>query len=317
MGVKVCPVIPLFTAHQQQAWAKFCLPGRIICDTNPQDGPIRKCEDTWNNIYCQTDEPFFMQFKRGDLIRFQTKFRDQWNPDPENPADGWDVFVRAKLYNNDTGQLISDEVNDFASRWVVGWNGKESIQIIEIDTTKPAFDNVTCWHIEFETYRVETDEEENETTIIDSTACTEDFCDCGECEDWPLLEAIVTGYDGHGYWHGALTGWTGTGNFTYSPAFRFPLEIVQTGNRNTRTVSERFDLDFQASKVFGVSTFTPVPPYVSNMLALGFLIGARLIFDSNMYDLEDTAYSRQITRTQMLTFTFEIYQHGKKQQREC
>lgn len=321
MGVHVCPIIPIFTANQDLAWEKICVPEAIVCDPNPENGPIRDCEDTWNNSHCVTDENFFMRYESGDLIQFQTKFRDEWNDDPDAPVDGWNTFIKAKLISNDTGATLSEDVADFASRYYVAWNGKESFQVIEIDTSLPIFDDVICWHLEFETYRIETinegEEDEEDITIIDSTACSEDWCDCGDCDEWPLLESLITGYDGHGYWHGEAEAYVGTGYFVFKPAYRFPFEIVQVGSQISSIVTNTTTLDFEAAAVFTAGTIMPVPPYVLNMLTFGFLTGRLLNFAGKTYSREDISIRRTNKRSEMLVFTFDLLKYERQAKKDC
>jgi hypothetical protein len=323
MSVKICPFVPPFPGLPQiqiAAWDKICLPVPVVCDPNPDSGPIRDCEDTWNNAHCVQDENYSMAYLHGDLIQFQTKFRDFWNTDPENPDDGWNLFVKAKLISNDDGSLLSDDVALFASRYYVAWNGVESIQVLEVDTSLPIFDDVICWHIEFESYRIETvgeGEEEVSTTIIDSTACTEDWCDCGDCEAQPLLTSNITGYDGHGYWHGDVSSWVGNEIFIFQPSYRFPLEIVQIGGQMTKETTRTQTLSFEGAAVFHVGTFIPVPPYVLNMLVFGFLSGRLLTFAGETYSTEDVSIRRTNKRSEMQVFTFELLQYVQQEKREC
>ena len=323
MAVKICPLIPAYPswpAIHVAAWDKICLPELVVCDTNPQDGPIRDCEDTWNNSHCAHDENFFMRYEYGDLIQFQTKFRDFWNPDPELPVEGWNIFVKAKLISNDTGETLSEDVADFCSRYFVGWNGEGSIQVLEVDTSLPIFDDVVCWHLEFESYREQTigeGEEAEDVTVIDSSACSEDWCNCGDCDPWPLLQSNIDGYDGHGYWHGEMASWIGNEIFLFNPAYRFPLEIVQVGTQITKEVTDTSTLDFEAGQVFHVGTIIPVPPYVINILTFGFLVGRILTFAGEQYSVDDVSPRRSNKRSEMLVFNFEIYKYVKRSKKGC
>lgn len=323
MGVHICPFVPPepgLPAIQLAAWEKICIPTPEICDPNPDDGPIRDCEDTWNNSHCVTDSDFFMKYAHGDKLQFQTKFRDFWNTDPENPDDGWDIFVKAKLISNDTGATLSEEVADFCSRYYVAWNGTESIQVLEVDTSLPIFDDVICWHLEFESYRVETvgeGEEAEDITVIDSSACSEDWCDCQECELQPVLKSNMTGYDGHGYWHGEVDSWVGNQVFVFNPAYRFPLEIVQIGTQMTKETTNTNTISFEGAQVYHIGTTEPVPPYVLNMLTFGFLTSRILTFAGEDYSTEDVSIRRTNKRSEMQVFTFELLKYARQQKREC
>jgi hypothetical protein len=317
MGIIICEPTPVEFAHQQLAWIKVCIPDGVICDPNPKDGILNDCENTWNQIYCKTDRPFSMQYRRGDLIQFQTKFRDFWNDEAEQPDQGWNDFAIARLYNDENNQLLSDNVNDFASRFYVGWNGKESIQVIEIDTNKEIFDDVDCWHIEFESRYVVVDAEENETVIIDGTLCTEQFCDCGDCETWPTFEATHKSYDGHGYWHGNVSSWVGNSFFLFNPIYRFPVEVVQTGTRTRRIISPTDTVDFDTALIYTGGTIMLVPPFVLNMLSLGYLTAKNIIVNGVNYDTEDSEITRRNTGSEMQMFNFNLFKNGSKDQINC
>ena len=309
MGVKVCPILLGLPYVQLAAWERLCALEFRPCNPNPESGPIKDCADTWNQIYCSHDGPFSMQYVRGDKIQFQTKFRDYYNPDEENPADGWNIFVIARLVTVDG--VISEDVADFCSKYFVGWNGVESIQSIEIDTSLPIFDEVECFHVEFESRYLD-----GETIIIDSTACTEEWCNCFNCKPWPLLESQIKGYDGHGYWHGDMQSLQGV-YFTFSPKYRFPLELVQVGAGVSRILTPGGVQHFDSKLIYRVGTLEYVPPYVLNMLILGFITGKTIIFAGEIYETADTEISRSNTGSEMMIFKFELYNYGKKQKRNC
>jgi hypothetical protein len=323
MGVHVCD-LSLFNwsdAHQEAAWEKFCIPGRTVCDPNPDDGVITKCDQRWNENFCQNDREYTMAFRRGDKLHFQTKFRDFWNPDPEVPSGGYNDWIIVRLIKNGTNETLSEDVADFASRYWVGWNGQESIQVLEVDTQLPIFDDVECWHLEFESRRIETkgeEEEETEIIVIDSEACSEDFCDCDTCDVQPLFRAIHgQGYDGHGYYYGPVTNFVGNAFFLYNPAWRFPMEYLQIGGRVTRETSPTAVVDHDVSEVWHVGTITAVPPFVFNMVLKGILTALQVKINGKRFQIADRSITRTNNKSEMLTFTFEIYRNGKKQKTDC
>jgi hypothetical protein len=157
---------------------------------------------------------------------------------------------------------------------------------------------------------------DGEVVVIDSTACSEEWCNCFQCKPWPLLEAQIKGYDGHGYWHGDVTSFEGT-FFPFKPKYRFPLELVQIGGGISRIVTPGGVQDFDSRIIYRVGTYEYVPPFVLNMLILGFISGKELIFAGEVYETADTEVQRTNTGSEMMTFKFELYRYGKKTKRDC
>lgn len=307
--IKVCPIGTV--GDHNTAWINVCLPEFANCDPNPDDGLITDCEKTWNSRRCRTDYDFFMHYVKGDLIQFQVIFRDAYNTDKENPEYGWNDWLMARLYNDDTGQMLSDDVEDFCSREYTGWNGKESIGVLEVDTGAAIFDDVNCWHIEFESRYVEED-----VVYIQSTACTEPFCACATCDHYPLVGSNMNNYDGLGYWHGAFEKVVGD-YFPFNPYYRLPIEIVQVGTGITKIVNDRETLDFDRRLVYRVGTTKLVPPYILNVVTLGFLSALNIIIDGEYYEADSLEVQRTNEGSEMMWFNFDVYKNERQKRNDC
>jgi hypothetical protein len=207
--------------------AEFCLPATIDCHPTPDDGFIALCADLWNCNLCQADRRYYIPYYAGDKYILQLGLMDNWNPDPEHPVDGWGIFIKAFLINAKTGGTVSSNIADFASRYFVGWADGHAVQFIEIDTSKPVFDNLPCWNIQFKTYKIEGEGEEAET-VEDGEYCSQHF-QKERCE-LLAIESEHDTYDDLGQWYGEVENQVGVGgSFKYSNWTRIHATVTFTG----------------------------------------------------------------------------------------
>lgn len=244
-----------------------------------------------------------MPYHPGDLIQFQTRFRDAWNADPESPTDGWNEFIIARLVNSATGEILSEDVTEFASRYLVGWERRGSYQLLEVDTALPIFSGVDCWHLEYEARRLNG---ENDVTII-STGCTEEFCSIQNCDDYPLVQPIYNRFDGYGYWYGSPDAYVGSEEFKFQPEYRFPIDVIQTGGEIETQKSGDNLTAIRTSEVHIVETTERVPPYVFNLWLKMILPAISIDIDGIRYKYRGSGISRGNSGSEMFVFSLNLY----------
>ena len=185
-------ILPTSCTNMNHIIRTFCLPEKTACDNTTIDGILTPCDDIWNcNLLCGNDRQYFIPLVEKFMI--QTNFNTG-----KNPTSGWGTSVTAEMYSSD-GTLISSNVADFASRYMVGHNGKYSFQNIELD---PALIDVDCFYL-----KIHPGPPETYTQKIKKV----------ECKEYGCLEAVYDTYDCCGnYYKPSGYGYVGTSNFAYS-----------------------------------------------------------------------------------------------------
>lgn len=174
----------------------YCLPMKIQCVNTDDDGFLQDCDKKYCDIRCDWEPSGEIPFVKGDTIMFQTQFRDKANTDNENPTLGWGDWVYFELYDAETNTLVTDSLaSPFVSGYYVAHNGRNSYQVIEIDTTDEDFP--CAWYIKLIAY----DQAGEEANEIDSR-CSQTFKEIDGCMETHLIEGIFSQYDCVGNYYG-------------------------------------------------------------------------------------------------------------------
>jgi len=205
-------------------WTEYCLPVLKICYETETDGYLVECDKEYNLIRCPEEDCYAIPFVAGDKIQFQTQFFDRRNDDPEAPTQGWGEFVHAILTDEATGEVVSTDFSEFASRFFVCHNGKFSYQTIEIDTSTEIIPD--CFSIKF--YAVDAEDE------VTDERCTHQYAleptDCPE--PTVLLEGVHSEIDCLNYYYGQPgaiceeVGQPGATVFKYNPTIRIRSSLL-------------------------------------------------------------------------------------------
>lgn len=315
MGSYLSPVItPCLTQVAQ--YRDYCVPGLEPCDPNPTDGIIQDCEDTWNRNFCRKDQCWSMPYQSGDKIQMQTRFRDLYNDDPAAPLAGWDDAFVVSLVDSATGEILSSLIADFASRYYVGWDGRGAYQVLEIDTSLPIFEGVTCWHLEFKAMQ-EITEGESTITVTHDSACSEDFCEIQDCDQYLRVEPIYSRRDGFGYWYGMPKAYHGSEPFAFNPVYRFPIDVVQVGGDLEKTIAGRNTVTAKTSRRYVCEMTELVPPYVFNQWLRMILPAPQIKIESETYTYPGGSVSRENRGSEMFIFSVTLYQDATQEETNC
>lgn len=305
MPVHVCSVAP--TYYQTLAWEKYCLPEFQVCDPNPEDGLVKPCEETWNAILCPEDLCYSMPVLRGDLVHFQTRYRDNWND--EDLTDGIGTWIRVRLVSN--GETVSDVESDFMSRYMVGREKRGDYQLYEVDTSLPLFDDLNCWHLEFTVY----DQTESELAIV-NTGCTEEFCFITDCDQYMTFEPLIQKYDGFGYYYGDPINWVGD-NFNFNPVYRLRSAIHLKGIENQKVITGESVSLLNVREVYHVDILDWVAPYVLILLGKMLLAPKYTKIDGIKYETENQTITRRNKGNRNLSIIFNVYKNGETTSTDC
>lgn len=299
MGYTTLPITGVCFVPTGQA-NEFCLPETIDCTPTPDDGLIQLCDERWNCNLCQTDKRYWVPYYAGDKFMLQLAFRDKYNPDPENPVDGWGTFVRAFLINSQTGATVSSNVADFASRYLVGWANGGSIQLIEVDTSLPAFNNLPCWRIEFKSYKPA-----GLGVEVDGEYCTNDFAMevCGLVG----IRSEIDGYDDMGNWYGEITGTIGVGDyFQFDNWIRAHASVTFTGIVNEKYIVGRRRAGGDTAEVHIFEILVAVPPFMFRYLTKAIFAGYEVEIDGKTYQCPSQSIQRKNKGSNMFVFSVDL-----------
>ena len=203
----------------------YCLPMKIQCIDTDDDGFLQACDKRYCDIRCDHETDGTVPFVYGDKIMFQTQFMDKANTDPRAPTLGWNDWVFFEIYNGETGALISDAgFIDDITRFYVCHNGRNSYQVLEIDTS---IEDFPCsFYIKFIAY----DGAGEEAIEIDSR-CSQIFKLVDDCMETHLIEGEYLEFDCVGNYYGdpeCEDGMqTGSESFAYRNITRIEGQIVK------------------------------------------------------------------------------------------
>lgn len=278
---------------------QFCLPDVEICDETPTDGIVSACDDTWNCNICDGEKVYFNPYVRGDKIQIQTMFLDYYNPDKTDPASGWGTpatsYMAAVIYDNE-GNSQSFNLSEFASRTMVAWNGTNSYQIIEIDTSLALFETLKCWTLEIRAY--------DDANYVVQSVCTQHFAE-RPCDRTVLIKGTFRKFDCDSRYYGTPVAYNGD-LILYDNTFRYPAELVDTGARVSKTVVGSARTFVEHVKLWRLSFRALVPPYVKNTLSKQHLGAARLYIGGHEYTADNFRFQNENDQSRMFYIEVDV-----------
>lgn len=276
----------------------------IDCTPTCLNGVLSDCADLWNCADQSIGNNYFNPFISGDKFQFQLKFLDRFNADQENPVTGWTAgglgFVTAELLNPD-GTVVSDDHTTFASRYLVGWSGSESYQLIEIDfdlltTNYPALE---CFSFKFVAY-------DSSNTEVDSV-CSEHFEEfTNNCKDTILIKSITSG-DCCGNYYGDPEVSVGNAVFKYDNEWRYHASIRRINTEFEKASFGTKRTKVELDKIFLFQLKRPIPPYLFNYLTEIHLAGERVFIGGEEYFIDQFSFDNESER-KMFIGRVELYQ---------
>lgn len=282
----------------------FCLPAFGVCDLTLDEGLIKDCELVWcSKMKLPGDIPYYNPIADGAKIMLQTQFFDEGSTDRTDPDSGWTNWINIELYD-EAGVLVANSavggMGEIASRWLNGWNGKNSIQIVEIDTSLFATE---CF-----TFRIVTGQ--------GLVKCSEPFRRILTCTDDIIsLNSSNTGFDCHNNYYGLMTNVHGSGSFAFDNTIYVLGNIRNAGGENE---SERFGISLITSvsvnNIWAVELQEKIPPYLERYIRNVIFAGNEIFVNGDSYTYESVRTS-VLKKSQMFKAGFGlirkcIIEHG-------
>ncbi len=277
----------------------------IDCTPTCLDTVLAECDSKWNCQQQSKGALYYTPVLDGDSFMFQLQFLDRWNDDPSEPEEGWGGWgnqVVAELYNYD-GTLLSDDHTDFSSRFLVGWDGTKSYQLIEInfDLLKTNFPDVSCFYFKFIAQGAAQD-----VIFETDSVCSQDFQYIpGGCPDTILIES--TGQrDCCGNYYGLPVAYIGS-KFAYSNKWRYYASIRQTNVEFEKTRFGTKRPKVELDRNFTLQLRRKIPPYLFKQLAEIHLAGNRVFVDEVEYFIDAFSFNNE-SEGKMFIGRFDLFQ---------
>lgn len=256
------------------------------------------CDSIWNDTLCQTDKCYNAPVPAGAKFMLQTKFIDFYHPDPYTPTDGWGTWINIELYNA-TGALISSAIADFASRWGVGLAGNTSVQMIEIDTSLPAFSGLNSFYFKIQTL--------NDSLAVVDEVCTQHFGFVGPCEPYVKLSSRYPGFDCLNNYHGELDSWISPNAlFRFDNSFWINATLLEGGDEVSKDAFNGRVSKSNLLEAFDLVLEKIVPFWEKNRISKMWAPGAEIYIDGDQYDLDNLTIDNRLTTQAGRMFLFSV-----------
>jgi hypothetical protein len=254
---------------------KFCIPEKEICFEDP-NGLITICGNEYNCSECcdAVNLKYFIPFETTDTLMVQSKIFDFYNADRENPLDGFGTWIEAVIVDLSDSSEQDISVYEAASGSYVGWNGKNSYQVISLDGSLLP----DCFKILYRVYNNESPQEELQEL------CTQHFKKV-DCQVTKLIQGIRTGFDSDGNYYGLPTASFGDTPFEFNNQMRFEAEIRDAvPDKTTRTVRNRNVI--RTTKYLRRVDIYAVPMYIIKYLENVIIPSKYIKIDGDIYTAE-------------------------------
>lgn len=274
---------------------KACLPEIKNCQRTCTDFLVTDEEGLWNCDICQNECLYNHPYELGDKIMVQFQLQDFYNADEMNPTNGWGTFLRGELCDKD-GNVVSTSFSDYGSRWLVGWDGTNSYQLLEIDTTLiNAVIPDGCFSLKITSY-------DNTNTFRD-VYFTQHFEKHLDCDELVEIEGIYDTYDCcNNYYGDPVSFLSNDGNpFNYTNKVKFRATFFDApGDSFVKDVfSSRKRSGGTYTTAYSLQLHDFVPPYVKNTLQKQLLFAPRVFIDGVEYFIDDFQQSNDASKGRM------------------
>lgn len=271
---------------------KVCLPVRIDCGT-PPDGLVVDCGLEHNCSECCNNPAYlyYQPFEWGDCIDIQLQVFDKYNANPKQPSDGFGSWIEIVTIDLTTGQ----EVASVYDKAYVGWNGKNSYQVIRICFIQNELPE--CVQFKFNIY-------DSEDELVKSL-CTQHFRLAESCKTSVLLGSKRTGYDCEDNYYGLPEDSQGDTPFAYNNTLRFYADINDAAPIR-ETITRGGIARKSLVKYIKEYAIYFVPLYVVKYITDRIDNGGKIEIDGKTYEVAEFSDIEQIPDTCMYNIRINI-----------
>lgn len=272
---------------------KYCIPPRYNC-FDDDGGLIVNCGSEYNCSDCCGDAfKRYMLFTETDIIQVQTKIFDFYNDDITNPLAGFGEWIECVVV--DLSDNSESDVSNYlgANGSFVGWNGKRSYQIVELDGSLLP----DCFKLKYTVYN--SDSPQTEVQEL----CTQHYKKV-ECEGTILIQGIRDGYDCTGNYYNDAIASFGDTPFKWNNQVRIEATIRDSVPEKT-TIQRRGRNITRSTKYIQRVNLYGVPMYLIKYLENHILAAPNVLIDGKLYTAE-SGVSETIDDTCIYNFSFNL-----------
>lgn len=271
----------------------------VDCSPDQPDSFFTECSRRWNPNKCVNESCYFTPWVRGEKFMIQTTFVDLISPDAENPTAAFDQVVRISIIDAVTGSTAGTGSAAVSDRFFNGWNGSNSFQVIEIDTSKPLFSGLSCWYIQVESI-------DSIGTAL-KTICSHDYKEYFEtCDGLEIVtvEGRYGGFDCSGLYYLEPDEFVGT-SFAYENKMNIAARIVDGNDSFTKTLFSRSVVKTELTAVSNLVLMAAIPPGIKNFFVRNILSAPGLYVDGRPFEVDSFSLSNKLNSNQRM-FLFNV-----------
>ncbi len=254
---------------------KYCIPKKYRCYEDP-NGLITVCGNEYNCSECcdSVNLKYFIPFETTDTIVIQSKIFDFYNADRETPLDGFGTWIECVVVDLSDGSELDVSNYETAQGKFVGWNGKNSYQLISLDGSLLP----DCFKVVYRVYNDESPQDELQEL------CTQHYKKV-ECGNTYLMCGIRTGFDSEGNYYGLPTASFGDTPYEYSNCMRFVANIRDAVPEKTIRTVRGANLARTTKYIRRVDIYA-VPMFVVKYLENQIISAKNITIDGVLYQAE-------------------------------
>lgn len=273
--------------------AYFCIPNKEQCGND--GGLIVPCGEEYQCSDCcgELNLDWYLPFLDTDTIQIQSRIHDFYNADRENPLAGFGSWIDAVIVdlNTNTESDISNYVT--ANGAFVGWNGRNSYQIIELDGSLLP----NCWKLIYRVYNDESPQDELQEL------CSQHFKK-GSCNGTLLIQGLRKGFDSEGNYYDLPLASFGDTPYFYNNQIRLEGYIKDAVPEKTTTQRQGRNI-VKTIKYVSQVHLLAVPMFVIAYLENQILSAKNIKIDGKVYTAE-TGTSEAVESTCLFNYTFNL-----------
>lgn len=277
---------------------------RILeCDKTSRQGIITDCDAVWNCNLCQTDYAYFIPTLRDQKFMLQTRFTDFVNVDPLAPTLGFGDWVFWELRNAKTNSTVSIDINEFASDYGIGTinNGFESYQTVEIDMSKPIFDELECFYFVIKLH----DSGDNEVKRL----CSNHFRVANSCEYLVKIESTYDAFDCFGNYYGLPQAWIGKNatSLQFSNSMYIYASLLEGEDQVSKETFNGRVSTVEVTERYKVVLEKIVPAFMKNYISRVWIPGGNIFADDMPFEINEFSVDNRLTAAQSgRQFLFDV-----------
>lgn len=276
-----------------------CVLRVVDCDRTDNELLLTDCDKVYMCNRCQTDPIYYMPWVTGMKIMIQTKFVNTVDSTPESPDAGWGSYISAELLDFNFN-VIESLYTNISSRYLVGYEGGESYQVIEIDTSLPAFSSLSCFMIRINAL--------DNTGSTYRSVCTQMFRTLGPCEEALELEGQYNYRDCFDNFYGLPEqgAWVGSERFAYRNSLYFRASTIVGNDQIEKTTSGETTTNTTLTAITRLVLHDLLPEYATRIIVRQMLPAPDIRVEDKLFTLPSFTMQNQARSMRYFFFTVDL-----------